>query len=177
VVAGNRDQFILDNLQLVYSIAYRFAHKGDLELDDLISAGTLGLIKAVDVYDPKRGAFTTCAYPRIVGAIQDWLRELDPLSRRQRCEVRDGTSDAPRYVGVDGDVGMPSVPCCFDAVAAKIDAEMLLRVLPSRSRRCVVDYYWKDRNLWEIAEDMGLTESRVSQIISEAKIQMRRAVA
>jgi RNA polymerase sigma factor for flagellar operon FliA len=54
-------------------------------LEDLVSAGTAGLIEAVDRYDPRRKVqLNTLAEFRIRGAILDHLRRLDPVSRRVR---------------------------------------------------------------------------------------------
>lgn len=58
-----------------------------LEYDDLLSQAVVGLIDAVDRFDPARGIkFETYAYHRIRGAVMDMLRELDwlPRSVRQR---------------------------------------------------------------------------------------------
>lgn len=56
-----------------------------IELDDLISAGTIGLIQAVDRFDPSRNLkLKTLAEHRIRGAMLDYLRQLDPLPRTLR---------------------------------------------------------------------------------------------
>lgn len=53
--------------------------------DELASAGYDGLIAAVGAFDPKRGVkFETYCRQRIVGAIRDWQREIDPLGRSGR---------------------------------------------------------------------------------------------
>jgi RNA polymerase sigma factor (sigma-70 family) len=63
-------------------------------LDDLVSAGTLGLIDAVDRFDETRGvALSTYAQHRITGAMIDFLRGEDPLSRADRRRMREATSD------------------------------------------------------------------------------------
>ncbi|MBN2447410.1 MAG: RNA polymerase sigma factor WhiG, partial [Phycisphaerae bacterium] len=50
--------------------------------DELASAGCDGLIAAVSSFDPERGVkFETYCRQRIVGAIRDWQREIDPLGR------------------------------------------------------------------------------------------------
>jgi RNA polymerase sigma factor (sigma-70 family) len=60
--------------------------------DDLASAGTIGLIQAVDRFDQTRGLkFRTYAQHRIWGAMQDFLRDEDPLSRTERRRVPRGT--------------------------------------------------------------------------------------
>lgn len=61
--------------------------------DELASAGYDGLIAAVGSFDPKRGVkFETYCRQRIVGAIRDWQREIDPLGRSGRSFERSLTS-------------------------------------------------------------------------------------
>jgi RNA polymerase sigma factor FliA len=56
--------------------------------DDLVGAGTIGLIQAVDRFQPTRGLqFGTYARHRIRGAMLDFLRGEDPLSRTERALV------------------------------------------------------------------------------------------
>lgn len=60
-----------------------------VSLDELFSAGSLGLLQAMEGFDPDRGlAFSTFAMRRIRGAILDELRARDPLSRADRAHVR-----------------------------------------------------------------------------------------
>ena len=61
----------------------------ELDLDDLIQEGSLGLLRAAQKFDPSRNVqFSTFAYPRIQGAINDYLRRLDPLSQQDRGKVK-----------------------------------------------------------------------------------------
>lgn len=65
-----------------------------LSVDDLISSGIVGLIKALDNFNPGRGVkFQTYAIPRIRGAIIDELRSLDwiPRSLRRKAHVLEKT--------------------------------------------------------------------------------------
>ncbi len=86
-----RDQRILEGLPLVKQIAGVFSAKVPRTVDpeDLISAGTLGLIRAVDAFDPARGVeFSAFARYRIRGSILDHLRALDPLPYSTRVRLR-----------------------------------------------------------------------------------------
>lgn len=59
-----------------------------VELDDLISAGTFGLMDAIDAYDPSRGVkFETYCAPRIKGSILDELRSMDWVPRLVRARA------------------------------------------------------------------------------------------
>jgi len=77
---------ILDHLPQVELLARRLHRRcPQVELDDLISAGTVGLIRAVDRFDPSRNLkLKTLAEHRIQGALLDYLRHLDPLPRAAR---------------------------------------------------------------------------------------------
>ncbi|MCK6484211.1 MAG: FliA/WhiG family RNA polymerase sigma factor [Phycisphaerae bacterium] len=60
-----------------------------VEFDDLVSTGVLGLIEAVESYDPDRGVkFSTYCAPRVRGAILDELRKLDWIPRLTRARRR-----------------------------------------------------------------------------------------
>jgi RNA polymerase sigma factor for flagellar operon FliA len=82
----NRDQIILDHLPQVELLARRLHRRcPQVELDDLISAGTVGLIQAVDRFDPSMNLkLKTLAEHRINGALLDYLRKVDPLPRTIR---------------------------------------------------------------------------------------------
>jgi RNA polymerase sigma-B factor len=73
-------------LPLVRSLARRFAHRGE-RLDDLVQVGAIGLIKAVDRFDPARGAdLAAYATPTILGEIKRHLRDRAALIRVPRRE-------------------------------------------------------------------------------------------
>ena len=66
-------------------IGHRLPPHAPLELDDLINSGALGLLDALDKFDPnKNTSFGTYVEYRIRGAILDLLRGLDPVSRTVR---------------------------------------------------------------------------------------------
>jgi RNA polymerase sigma factor FliA len=97
--AAARDAVLRQHLGLVYHVAKQLtrARANDVELDDLVSAGTLGLIDAFEHFDTSRGlAFSTFAAPRIRGAILDELRRLDRVPRSVRRKTRqiESTSNA-----------------------------------------------------------------------------------
>jgi RNA polymerase sigma-B factor len=73
--AAARDQLVADLMPLVRSLALRYAGRGEM-LDDLIQVGAIGLINAIDRFDPERGfELTTYAVPTILGEIQRHFRD------------------------------------------------------------------------------------------------------
>ncbi len=70
-----REQLIVNHLNLVRFLAAKFKNRGE-PLDDLIQVGTIGLIKAIDRFEPDRGLeFTTYATPTIMGEIKRHFRD------------------------------------------------------------------------------------------------------
>ncbi len=70
-----RAQLIESHLNLVRFLASSYKNRGE-PLDDLIQVGSIGLIKAIDRFDPERGLeFTTFATPTITGEIKRYFRD------------------------------------------------------------------------------------------------------
>ena len=80
VAAQKREDQILEHIPLIKYHAYRIATQlpPNIEINDLINAGILGLMDAIEKFEPSRGVkFKTYAELRIRGAMIDSLRELD----------------------------------------------------------------------------------------------------
>ena len=87
-----RDRLLTEHLGLVHHVARQLSRRLAVEydFDELVSAGTIGLMNAVDNFDVSRGlAFSTFAAPRIRGAILDELRRQDHVPRSIRRKTRD----------------------------------------------------------------------------------------
>ncbi len=86
-----RDQLIKKYAYLVNWVVGRFPYieTADFDREDLIGYGTIGLIEAIDRFDPKQKcSFETFAVTRIRGEILDFLRSRDFLSRSRRQRVK-----------------------------------------------------------------------------------------
>jgi RNA polymerase sigma factor FliA len=103
--AGNlaaREALLAEHISLVHHVARQIHRRvsSDVELDELVSAGTMGLIEALERFEPTRGlAFSTFAVPRVRGAILDELRKIDhvPSSMRRRTRTLSTAREALRH--------------------------------------------------------------------------------
>lgn len=91
-----KEKLIVSYLPLVRYVVDRLAVSflPQISREDLISSGVIGLLKAVESFDPSKGVkFKTYAIPRIKGAIMDELRRLDwiPRSLRKKAGILDET--------------------------------------------------------------------------------------
>lgn len=105
--AGKEEQWILESLPMVRRIVCKIvSYMSEADRDDLVSAGTVGLVRAARAYDPKSHAeFKTYAYIRIRGAVLDELRKRSfvpvavhkqiKLVRRTYQEIVSRTGEPP----------------------------------------------------------------------------------
>lgn len=115
--AAARQQMIQGNLRLVLSVVQKFAGRGE-NLDDLFQVGCIGLIKAIDNFDPTlKVRFSTYGVPMIVGEIRRFLRDNTPVrvsrsirdlayhSMRAREELQKQIGREPRVSEIASKVG------------------------------------------------------------------------
>ena len=74
-----RQKMISGNLRLVLSVVQKFTNRGE-NLDDLFQVGCIGLIKAIDNFDPNQNVrFSTYGVPMIIGEIRRYLRDNNSI--------------------------------------------------------------------------------------------------
>ena len=178
--ARARDKLIEHNLRLVAHIAKKYTRDSD-DGDDLISIGSIGLMKAVHTFKPEAGRLTTYASRCIENEIRMHLRSLkklkntsvmsDSVSRdREGNEVQ--ISD---LLGTDKDI----VP---DEVALKIDSgialELVEQILDVRERQVIRLRYGLQDGVFhpqhEVARRLGISRSYVSRIEKKALEKLRK---
>lgn len=225
----DRDALIRQHLPLVRRLATHMMAKlpPNVELDDLVQVGMIGLTEALSRYEASQGVqFETFATQRIRGAMLDELRNGDWMSRSSRKGQKDieraihrleqtlgrspleseiaqemgmelqeyqqllgkvrGTQllyleDLGRGSGNDGDDFLDR-----HLADQQLDPASLLRSqrlrgalvqaitqLPEREQYVMGMYYEQDMNLKEIAAVLGVTESRVCQLHSQAIARLR----
>ena len=106
--AGNdsaRERLLEDHLGLVHHVARQVSRTLAVraDFDELVSAGTMGLMSALEGFDATRGlAFSTFAAPRIRGAILDELRKQDHVPRSIRRKTRDISAARESWMRMHG---------------------------------------------------------------------------
>lgn len=219
-----KDALILQYVELVKIVAGRLYvnYHAHVEYEDLVSYGILGLIDAIDKFDPDKNVkFETYANFRIRGAVIDQLRSLDWIPRSMRQKYRQMEEIMERMQATHGsdvdeallaqEMGMNrdelskllSEFSVFTMVsleekieensnfsiksdhpdanpeASYMDSETkrILReqvdVLPERERMIINLYYYSELTYKEIAEIMGISESRISQLHTKAMMRLK----
>ncbi len=207
-------------LPFVRKIANRIARRvpHSVEIDDLMGAGTVGLLEALDRFDPASGrSFETYAEFRVKGAILDELRRADPLNRSARSAQRRVAAKkaeltsafgrppeteevaAAMNTSVDAFVtklspldGYRHVPLDLDAMGPEgevvtqedlLGKQEIVRLvrdsvgkLNQRQQLVLSLYYVEELSQAQIGEMLGVTESRVCQILGETVKALRSKV-
>ncbi len=100
-----RDRLLEEHLGLVHHVARQVSRTLAVraDFDELVSAGTMGLMAALEGFDASRGlAFSTFAAPRIRGAILDELRKQDHVPRSIRRKTREMSAAREAWMRAHG---------------------------------------------------------------------------
>ena len=174
------------NLRLVAHVAREYQRQG-LAMDDLISEGNMGLVKAATKYDASRGLrFAGYAVVYIRRAIEKALqRESSEKMLESRANGQKRSLDAPlgakpniSLLSVLADGNSPLADGRAYSTALEEQAERALHSLNERETRVVMAYFGigqEHLTMAEIASDMGLRRERVRQIRDRAVRRMRKA--
>lgn len=225
--AAYREQLITEYLPYVKRIVHRLAMHlpSTIDIDDLMNVGVIGLIQAVDRYDPRRdNKFMTYAVFRIKGAVLSELRSRDFLSRSNRRKIRElenaflrleqklgrevDDNEVAAELGVEVEQIFRTKQLSnisfisFEELgySSKDEKEKLMNFLVNNdddaltltrlkelksALACAIEalaekeklvislYYLDELTMKETGEVLGITESRVSQIHSQAIIHLR----
>lgn len=219
----SREELITLGLPIVRRLAFRLARRlpPNVDVNDLIGAGTEGLLKAVDGYDPSRYPhFEPYAELRIRGAILDELRIYDPMTRHGRRRMGEVTraikalemklGRAPQEEEIAAELTLSieqyrklteelsRAPALgrlgesdpdevatehsnpfdlYDSRELKKRLVTAIENLPERPRMVLALYYQEQCTQSEIGKILGITESRVCQILGESTARLRAALA
>lgn len=146
-----------------------------LDVDDLMSIGAIGLMKALDRADPTRAAsFTAYARLKIRGAMIDEIRAIAPIPRWASAEGHPfGHS---HELGDSHDVMDTNTPDPLSALVAARERAAVAEAIDrlTHKERCVVRwYYYEELTMKAIGARLNVVESRVSQLHTKALARLR----
>jgi RNA polymerase sigma factor for flagellar operon FliA len=215
-----RDEMIVEHLPFVRHILGKMVTglPASVDVENLESAGILGLVEASQQFDASRGvSFKSFAYPRIRGAIIDELRRNCPLPQKvlqSVAKVRKASEHleppvTPEAIAQDTGLTLDEVSACLEAIrltrpsrweeavqigrariesgdhdprdaaerreSCEVLSECITR-LPEQERLVLTLYYLEDLRLKEIGKVLGLSESRISRILSRAEHRLREYI-
>lgn len=163
-----------------------------LGADDLVNEGMMAVSTAIDAFDPARGVkFTTYAARRVWGAMNDALRAIDPLPRLMRQRINAGMQDdikvgslsevvargEYRHLTLADELEDRASNIVEIAMFTRDAMEHLTTGLRDRERMLLELYYVEELTMKEIGRTIGLSESRVSQMHSQALEILRDRLA
>ena len=184
------DMLVKSNMKLVVKIANDYKY-GRMDFEDIVSSGTIGLLKAIDNFDPEKGGFSACASAYINKYIKMALdsyrgihtKRYDRMTEEERSsciveslneKVGDGETEFAESLASDemspseALEKVSSIKAMHDAIDSALD---------SREQFIIRSRYGLDGNevltLREIADKLGMTHERVRQIEVSALAKLR----
>jgi RNA polymerase sigma-B factor len=133
-----RDRLVAVHMPLVIYLARRFSGRSE-PMDDLIQVGSIGLIKAIDRFDPGRGLeFSTYATPTILGEIKrhfrdtGWLIHVPRRAQEMQTSLNNARADLSQELGRSPTVSelATRIDAEEDAVIEALDAARAYSALP-----------------------------------------------
>lgn len=175
----SRDILIEHNLRLVAHIVKKFDNTGE-DLEDLISIGTIGLIKAIESFSPNKGTkLATFAARCIENEILMHLRSLKKTKKDVSLQDPIGTDKEGNEITLIDILGT-EMDEVVDTVQLKIEKSKIYRnlnILDPREQEVVkgrfgLDEKGEERTQREIAKELGISRSYVSRIEKRALMKL-----
>ena len=182
-----RDQLICAHLLLVVNIARRYTHPGT-DIMDLIQEGNIGLMHAVDMFDPTQGTrFTTYAVYKIHKQIQRFLNKNDDRMISLDINVDNGDENL-RLSDTIEDKDNTMMEQQFEDIQTRMEQEELQELLTSRLEELskreleVLTLLFgiglqQSFSVTEVSEQMGISKVRVCQLRDRALKMLRDELA
>lgn len=175
----SRNKLIEHNLRLVAHIVKKFDNTGE-DLEDLISIGTIGLIKAIESFRPNKGTkLATFAARCIENEILMHLRSLKKTRKDVSLHDPIGTDKEGNEITLIDILGTEADDI-VDAVQLKIEKSKIYRnldILDDREKEVVIGRFGleaggEERTQREIAKELGISRSYVSRIEKRALMKL-----
>ena len=176
----HRDELVQKNMGYVVTLARQYTSEL-LSTDDLVSEGSIGLIKAAEKFDPSKGKpFVTFAAPYIRHSIEEAIRkvtgEIPVLSTDESLPV--GSKNNYTLLNVLEDKDATKADLILEQASLSDDLIRTIVLLNEREQAIVKSFFGVDcerKTMAEIGIELGLKRERVRQIRDKALRKMRKA--
>ena len=166
---------VLSVLPNITRLANKAASMYGCDAEDALQDGMLGVISALDRYDPEHDAGKTFVQFAMYRA---WGSMLDEYRRRTKY-IRSEKRPPPTPIPIDiltkdnPKAELSSIEDVCANVVDIVDCQRAVSSLPARMQYIIMRRYFDNQDLRVIGNELGITESRCSQIINEALYRMR----
>ncbi len=156
-----RNLLVINHIALAEKIAKSKKRKlSHVSYEELKSAAYLGLVEAATNYNSEENdCFSAYAVWRIIGAVRDYLRELSWGSRSNPVKME--------IISYELDVHV-------DEVSQHDTFDNIIKLLPSVNKMVLKLYYQENKKIKDIAKDMHVHQSRISQILSNSRCLLKK---
>lgn len=198
-----RHDLIVLHIPLVKKVASKIFFnlpRGDIDFDDLVNTGIIGLMKAAERYNEEKAKFSTYAYIKIRGEILDYLRTLDIVPRTMKEKIKKEAQENPEakqlplsnaavMVSIEkalwegeGSLRIIDTLVCEErspeeeAIIGELKERLLeaMEELSPNERVVLQMLYFEESEPLEVANHLGISQSRVSQIKSQAIAKLKK---
>lgn len=177
----NRNALVVAHIPVADRVAGWFARTQAWRMDDIRSFSYIGLIDAVEKFDPDRGIrFTSYASYRIRGAITDQIRKEDWITRQARARKDVKQTKMTPLSFIEGFQDGKEDPKSGREIKRIDDMEEVKRILDGlclRERMIMRKRFLDGKKQKKIGEEIGVSESRVNQVLSKTLVFLREWVA
>lgn len=175
-----RNELIVKNMGYVVTLARQYSSE-ILTTNDLVSEGSIGLIKAAEKYDPSRGKpFVTFAAPYIRHYIEEAIRrmtgEMPVVSTDESLPV--GSNNNYTLLNVLEDKDAPQADLALESASLSDDLIRAINILNEREQAVIKQFFGigcERKTMAEIGVDLGLKRERVRQIRDKAVRKLHKA--
>jgi len=174
------DKLVIENMGYVVTLARQY--KSDiLSTDDLVSEGSIGLMKAAEKFDSSRGKpFVTFAAPYIRRSIENAIRrvEKDAEVRSTDESLPVGSRNNYTLLNVLEDTNAPKTDALLEQAVLSDDLIQVVGILNEREQQVVRRFFGigaEKQTMVEIARALGMTRERVRQIRNQSLRKLRKA--
>ena len=160
-----KEELYRRNINLIYTVMRRMRVRTE-DWDEVFSACSYALLRAIDGWDPTKGALSTYAYQWIVSAIQDYYeKQAKTYAFSYNAPISEGEEDTFEiFLSTE------------DTSQEKVDLEALLSKLPRQEREIIQLKFFHNYREKEIADMLGVPFSFVHSAIKRALARLRKLI-